>query len=112
MLRQPKAQARYALRVRIVLCAAQGVASGEIARQLRVRPGSVSKWRTRFEREGLSGLHDGFRPGRPMKQDDEPLQARLLARLDTPPPAGQRTMGRHAAWQSPAFRHSTAPRAG
>ena len=92
MLRQPKAQARYALRARIVLCAAQGAASGEIARQLRIRPGSVSKWRTRFEREGLSGLHDDFRPGRPMKQDDEPLQARLLARLDTPPPAG------HARW--------------
>ena len=92
MLRQPKAQARYALRARIVLCAAQGVASGEIARQLRICPGSVSKWRTRFEREGLSGLHDDFRPGRPMKQDNEPLQARLLARLDTPPPAG------HARW--------------
>ena len=28
MLRQPKAQARYALRARIVLCAAQGAASG------------------------------------------------------------------------------------
>ena len=82
MLRQPKAQARYALRARIVLCAAQGAASGEIARQLRIRPGSVSKWRTRFEREGLSGLHDGFRPGRPMKQDDEALLVNRIVRGD------------------------------
>ena len=63
MLRQPKAQARYALRARIVLCAAQGVASGEIARQLRVRPGSVSKWRTRFEREGSVVCMTVFAPG-------------------------------------------------
>ena len=92
LLRQPKAEARYALRARIVLQAAEGTASAQIARLLRLSPGCVSKWRTRFEREGLSGLHDDFRAGRPPLLEAEPLQARLLAKLDESPPAG------HARW--------------
>lgn len=92
LLRQPKAEARYALRARIVLQAAEGTASEQIARVLRISPGCVSKWRTRFEREGISGLHDDFRAGRPPLIEAEPLQARLLAKLDESPPAG------HARW--------------
>ena len=47
-----KGQARYLTRALIILRAAEGVASKEIAAQLRISPGVVSKWRTRFEREG------------------------------------------------------------
>jgi len=49
----------------IILRAAEGMASKEIAAQLRISPGAVGKWRTRFEREGLSGWHDDHRAGRP-----------------------------------------------
>lgn len=92
MLRRRKAQARYAERARIVLRAAEGVASGEIARQLHLGKATVSKWRTRFEREGLDGLHDDHRPGRPPQLDEGEFRARLLQQLDAPPPSG------HARW--------------
>ena len=92
MLRQPKAQARYALRARIILDAAAGMASKDIAKSLRISSGCVSKWRNRFEREGLRGLHDDFRAGRPPVNDVASLQQRVLAQLDTPAPAG------HSRW--------------
>jgi transposase len=90
--RQPKAQARHADRARIILRAAEGMASKEIARQLGITPAMVSKWRTRFEREGLSGLHDDYRAGRPPLLDEEEFRCRLLKELDGAPPAG------HARW--------------
>ena len=92
MLRRPKAQARYAERARIILRAAEGAASSEIARQLRIGKATVSKWRTRFEREGLDGLHDDLRPGRPPQMEESEFRARLLRQLDASPPAG------HARW--------------
>ncbi len=88
MRRKPKAQARYVERAQIILRAAEGAASKEIARQLRVGPAMVSKWRTRFEREGLSGLHDDHRPGRPPTLDAAEFRTRLLEALDAPPPRG------------------------
>ncbi len=92
MRRQPKAQARYVERAQIILRAAEGMASKEIARQLRVGSAMVSKWRTRFEREGLSGLHDDHREGRPPLLDEAEFRVRLLKQLDQPVPSG------HACW--------------
>jgi transposase len=92
MRRQPKAQARYVERAQIILRAAEGMASKEIARQLRVGPAMVSKWRTRFEREGLSGLHDDHREGRPPLLNEDEFRVRLLEQLDQPAPSG------HARW--------------
>ncbi len=91
-LHKPKGQARHLQRAQIILRAAEGMASKEIARQLQVGPAMVSKWRTRFEREGLSGLHDDHRPGRPPTLDEDEFRARLLAQLDRPAPAG------HVRW--------------
>lgn len=90
--RKSKAQARYVQRGQIILRAAEGMASKEIAAQLRISPAVVSKWRTRFEREGLSGLHDDHRAGRPPTLDEDEFRHRLLAQLDQPAPAG------HARW--------------
>jgi transposase len=89
MSRLPKAQARYVERAQIILRAAAGATNLEIARQLRTRPARVSKWRVRFEREGLSGLHDDLRVGRPVEVEAEEFRSRLLRQLDEPPPAGQ-----------------------
>ena len=88
LVRLPKAQKRHVERARIVLLAADGVASQEIARQLGVGKAMVSKWRTRFEREGLAGLHDDHRPGRPPELDEEAFRSRLLALIETAPPEG------------------------
>ena len=87
MRTRPKAQNRYAERARIILSAAQGCSNKEIARALNTREARISKWRVRFEREGLSGLHDDFRAGRPVEVMEN-FRELLLARLDEDPPEG------------------------
>ena len=87
MRKKPRAENRYAERARIILSAAQGCSNKEIARALNTREARVSKWRVRFEREGLSGLHDDFRAGRPL-QAMENFRELLLTRLDEDPPEG------------------------
>src|SRR5205823_12852751 len=52
-------------RARIVLLAADGERNAAIAQRLDVHAGVVSKWRKRFAQEGLGGLADRKRPGRP-----------------------------------------------
>ncbi len=53
------------VRARIVLLAAEGTSNKEIARRLDTSPQTVCKWRKRFYEEGLSGLEDRPRSGRP-----------------------------------------------
>src|SRR5215467_10138992 len=55
-----------ALRVQIVLRAAQGVANKVLARQLSTTLPTVLLWRVRYQKEGLAGiLEDRPRSGRP-----------------------------------------------
>src|SRR5262245_34252315 len=54
-------------RARIVLLAADDVANVEIAARLGVDVDTVSKWRKRFVVEGLAGLKDRPRSGRPRR---------------------------------------------
>lgn len=81
---------RMALRARIVLAAAAGKATREIASQLDLRPATVSKWRTRFAGARLEGLEDSPRSGKPALYGEETTR-RILAQLDEPPPAGYST---------------------
>jgi transposase len=53
------------VRAKIVLLAAQGITNTVIAARLDVDVDVVSKWRKRFVAEGLAGLADRKRPGRP-----------------------------------------------
>ena len=53
------------IRARIILLAAKGLSNDEIAEQLDTPRQIVSKWRKRFYIEGLQGLHDQPRGGRP-----------------------------------------------
>jgi transposase len=55
------------LRARIVLAAAGGAGNTAIAAELGVCEDTVSKWRGRFAREGLAGLADRARSGRPAR---------------------------------------------
>jgi transposase len=64
-VRRPKAEQREVLRARIVLAAAQGEENKLIAERLGIAPNTASKWRKRFFQEGLAGLADRGRPGRP-----------------------------------------------
>jgi transposase len=53
------------VRAKIVLLAAQGVANTTIAARLSLDVDVVSRWRKRFVEEGLAGLGDRKRSGRP-----------------------------------------------
>jgi transposase len=65
--RRGTAEHRQVLRARIVLLAAAGWANAAIARKLGLVPNTVGKWRKRFYQEGLDGLRDRKRPGRPRR---------------------------------------------
>lgn len=66
----------------IVLLAATGASNTEIAARLGVSRPTVAAWRTRYERAGLPGLHDGVRPGRPRRIDYHSV---ICATLKPPP---------------------------
>ena len=57
-LRAATTEQRLLLRIKIVLEAAEGTSTREIARELDTTPTTVSLWRGRFAREGLAGLDD------------------------------------------------------
>ena len=52
-------------RAKVVLFAADGLDNKTIGEQLSIPRQIVSKWRKRFYEEGLAGLEDRPRPGRP-----------------------------------------------
>lgn len=56
---------RDVIRAKIVLMAAEGVPNEEIASRLDTPRQVVSRWRKRFFEEGLGGLEDRPRGGRP-----------------------------------------------
>ncbi|MGH9104579.1 MAG: helix-turn-helix domain-containing protein [Acidimicrobiales bacterium] len=53
------------MRAKIVLMAAAGMDNDEIAARLDTRREIVSKWRKRFFEQGLAGLEERPRGGRP-----------------------------------------------
>ena len=90
-VRSTKTEQRLVLRAHIILSAAKGEDTKVIAENLRVRPATVSKWRTRFAKNGMAGLQDAPRPGA-RKVYDDTTDSRILATLDRKPPTG------HAGW--------------
>jgi transposase len=65
ILRKRTAEHRVVLRARIVLAAADGEENLSIADRLEVSPNTVIRWRKRFFEEGMNGLADRKRSGRP-----------------------------------------------
>lgn len=63
--RRASAPFRLVLRSRIVLLAAAGTANGVIAEQLGICEDTARKWRRRYCGQGIEGLADAPRPGRP-----------------------------------------------
>lgn len=65
LLRAPKTEQRVALRARIVLLSAEGVGTGEICELLRTTTPTVTRWRARYEQQGVRDLlKDAPRSGR------------------------------------------------
>ena len=82
LTRASSVRAGLAQRARIVLLAADGVSNTRIAELTGTTRPTVLKWRGRFERDGLDGLFDEDRSGRPRQVDHEAI---IVATL-TPPP--------------------------
>jgi len=83
--RRPKSSQALALRCRIVLAAADGEKSVDIAARLGCTGSTVGKWRGRFAREGLDGLHDEPRPGRPRTITDDDVERVIVKTLEEKP---------------------------
>jgi transposase-like protein len=62
-------EARLVERAKIILKCLQGERVHKIARDLHIRPNTVIDWRRRFEKEGVKGLKDQPRSGKPARYD-------------------------------------------
>ena len=71
---QRSEESRYDHRLHGVLLVAQGMTCPEVARLLGDSPRSVEYWVHRFEREGLGGLTEGERSGRPRRLNEEQIK--------------------------------------
>src|SRR5437667_12672912 len=93
------------MRARLVLFAAEGAANTVIAKKLNLSQQSVSLWRQRFLKQGLSGLHDELRPGRPPSISYEKVATLVRKTLATQPKGGShwtvRSMAKHARLSAP-----------
>jgi transposase len=88
VVRTPSSPQQAVTRARIVLRAAEGATNRQIAREVGMSELRVGGWRTRFLREGLAGLADQPRSGRPRTIDDATIQ-RVIAKTLEPPPGGE-----------------------
>ncbi|HYB82251.1 MAG TPA: IS630 family transposase [Mycobacterium sp.] len=85
-------------RARIVLAVADGAGTSGAARMLGVSRPTVIKWRDRFAANGIAGLDDEARSGRPKTVDDTAI---IAATLEPPPESlavthwSSRLLGRH-----------------
>ena len=87
---------RLAWRARVILALATGKAAGAVATAFHTWPATVSKWKSRYHAQGLAGLQDAARPGKPVVYG-APTESRILAKLDEAPPAGLCPLERPAA---------------
>jgi transposase len=82
-------------RARIVLACLEGKEIQQVAKELGTSIPTVSKWRRRFAQQGIGGLRDRARPGKPPIYGAQ-FRDRVLALLEQAPPVGQ------AQWDGPS----------
>src|SRR5580658_5978742 len=80
-----RSQSLLARRARVILACAEGLDNKAAARKLRCSPGMVGKWRSRFLKSRVAGLHDEPRPGAPRKVSDEQVEKVIIQTLETTP---------------------------
>src|ERR1700675_1314942 len=94
LARSTKTEHRLRQRARIVLLAADGLASRSIGRRVGCTTRTASKCRVRYARKRLAGLDETGERGAEPKYTTE-TNKRILALLDQPPPEG------YARWTGP-----------
>jgi transposase len=83
--RRAKSSQALALRSKIVLACAEGLASRDVAAQLGTHEDTVGKWRRRFVARRLDGLTDEDRPGRPPSVTLDQVEDVIVATLEQTP---------------------------
>jgi transposase len=78
------ATARAVERGRIIWFASQGQRVAEIARRLGIRESTVRLWLKRFNEQGLAGLLDEPRPGRPVTYTPQESSVVIASALTDP----------------------------
>jgi len=92
--RGQKTEKRLVLRSSIILACSSGKMIKEIASELHTRPNTVIQWRDRYLHNGLKGLYDEPRTGKPRKYPED-LKMQIVKLIETDPPQG------HAVWNGP-----------
>jgi transposase len=98
--RRPKSAQALALRCRIVVAAADGESSKEIAARLGCNRSTVGRWRGRFAERGLDGLHDEPRPGKPRSISDDDVERVIVKTLEEQPAGATH-------WSTRSMAHAT-----
>ena len=75
-------------RAEIVLLCADGLDNKTVAETVGTSRQTVGKWRERFRRQGLMGLYDERRPGKPRSIEDDEIMVLLKRTLETEPVDG------------------------
>ena len=89
LVRSASTPQSLALRSRIVLAAANGSTNQQIAAKLHIPEITVGKWRRSFAVDGMEGLRDAPRSGRPPKHDFT-VRQRVQTRVCQQPEAQSR----------------------
>jgi transposase len=83
------AEARLVERAQMIWHASQGFSVPAIARELGLHPQTVRDWLKRFNTNGLEGLHDRPRGGRPATYSPEQVAEVIATALTDPKSLGQ-----------------------
>jgi transposase len=83
--RRPTTANALASRARIVLACAAGGSDLEVAATLGFNRNTVGRWRRRYLADGLDGLVDEPRPGRPRTISDAAVEEVIVRTLETMP---------------------------
>lgn len=77
------------MRARVVLGSAEGLSARALRRKVGVSPPTARRWLDRYEAEGLAGLEDRPRSGRPRTSVTPETEAEVVRRtLEEKPPSG------------------------
>lgn len=101
-----KSQQQEAIRARIILRCAEGMANQEVARLERVSNPTVGKWRSRFAKQRIAGLVDAPRSGAPRAITDAEVEAVITKTLETKPVAATHWSSRKMAKEMGFSDHS------
>src|ERR1700683_4999141 len=86
-LRKRNLPASVAQRMRIVLLLDEGTSYRDIEEKLGAAPSTISRWKQRYQEDGLLGLAT-IHPGQPPQKLTPALRARVLDRTRQAPPDG------------------------